>query len=276
MVAKRGGGRKLVRGKRERSPGSVREYLRALGPGLVTGASDDDPSGIATYSQAGAAYGFSFLWTVLLTLPLMAAVQEICDRTALATGKTLGELAAARFRSIGRAVVMVLVGLLIIANALNVAADLVAVGSGMQLLHAGPATVWAPLAGLAISALLVTGSFKSVSHVFKLLCLALFSYIAMLFIVNVSWGRVVRATLIPQLSFHSANLALLVAILGTTISPYLFFWQNLHRLEEMRDEPEGGDKPEPLGRRDSVAAREKERRSRFDVFGGEGFQKVVK
>jgi len=137
MVAKRGGGRKLVRGKRERSPGSVREYLRALGPGLVTGASDDDPSGIATYSQAGAAYGFSFLWTVLLTLPLMTAVQEICDRTALATGKTLGELATARFRSIGRAVVMVLVALLIIANALNVAADLVAVGSGMQLLHAG-------------------------------------------------------------------------------------------------------------------------------------------
>jgi NRAMP (natural resistance-associated macrophage protein)-like metal ion transporter len=254
---------------------SVRDYLRALGPGLVTGASDDDPSGIATYSQAGAAYGFSFLWTVLLTLPLMAAVQEICDRTALATGKTLGELAAARFRTIGRVVVMVLVALLIIANGLNVAADLVAVGSGMQLLHAGPATVWAPLAGLAISALLVTGSFKAVSHVFKLLCLALFSYIAMLFIVNVSWGRVARATLIPHLSFHSANLALLVAILGTTISPYLFFWQNLHRLEEMRDEPEGGDKPEPLGKRDSVAAREKERRSRFDVFSGMAFSNVV-
>src|ERR1700704_6437735 len=256
MGAKRTRDRKRLSRRQERT--SLRDYVHALGPGLVTGASDDDPSGIATYSQAGAAYGFGFLWTVLLTLPLMAAVQEICDRTALATGKTLGELAAARFRSIGRAIVMVLVALLIIANGLNVAADLVAVGSGMQLLHAGPATVWAPLAGLAISALLVTGSFKSVSHVFKLLCLALFSYIAMLFIVNVSWGRVVRATLIPHLSFHSANLALLVAILGTTISPYLFFWQNLHRLEEMRDERAGGRKAEPLPQRDTVSAGKKQ------------------
>jgi Mn2+/Fe2+ NRAMP family transporter len=241
----------------------------------VTGASDDDPSGIATYAQAGATYGFGFLWTVVLTLPLMAAVQEICDRTALATGRTLGQLASTRFRSVGRAVVMVLVALLIIANALNISADLVAVGSGMQLLHAGPATVWAPLAGLAISGLLVTGSFESVARVFKMLCLALFSYIAMLFIVNVSWGRVARATLIPHLSLDSANLALLVAILGTTISPYLFFWQNLHRLEEMREEPAGGGKPEPLARRDSVAAREKERRSRFDVFSGMAFSNVV-
>jgi Mn2+/Fe2+ NRAMP family transporter len=170
---------------------------------------------------------------------------------------------------------MFLVALLIIANALNVAADLVAVGSGMQLLHAGPAGVWAPLAGLTISALLVTGSFESVARVFKLLCLALFSYIAMLFIVNVSWGRVARATLIPHLAFHSTSLALLVAILGTTISPYLFFWQNLHRLEEMRDEPEGGDKPEPLDERGDAAAREKERRSRFDVFSGMAFSNLV-
>jgi Mn2+/Fe2+ NRAMP family transporter len=103
----------------------------------------------------------------------------------------------------------------------------------------------------------------------------LFSYIAMLFIVNVSWGRVARATLIPHLSFHSTNLALLVAILGTTISPYLFFWQNLHRLEEMRDERGGGDKPEPLGKRGQIAARVKERRSRFDVFSGMAFSQVV-
>jgi NRAMP (natural resistance-associated macrophage protein)-like metal ion transporter len=253
----------------------MRGYLHALGPGLVTGASDDDPSGIATYSQAGAAYGFSFLWTALLTLPLMAAVQEICDRTALATGRGLGELATTRLRGKGRTVVMVLVGLLIVANALNVSADLAAVGAGMQLLHVGPAAVWAPTAGMAISALLVTGSFEFVARVFKLLCLALFSYIAMLFIINVDWGRVARATLVPHLSLHSANLALLVAILGTTISPYLFFWQNLHRLEEMRDEPAGGDKPEPLNKRSRVAAGKKQRRSRFDVFSGMAFSNVV-
>jgi hypothetical protein len=110
-----------------------RQYLRAMGPGLVTGASDDDPSGIATYSQAGAQYGLAFLWTALLTLPLMAGVQEICDRTALATGTGLGELAVKRFNRTGRAILGVLLVALIVANALNIAADLVAIGSGMQL-----------------------------------------------------------------------------------------------------------------------------------------------
>src|SRR5471032_1539535 len=140
----------------KRNTGPVwRQYLRAMGPGLVTGASDDDPSGIATYSQAGAKYGLAFLWTALLTLPLMAAVQEICDRTALATGAGLGELAVKRFRRVGRAILAVLLVALIVANALNVAADLVAVGSGMQLLHAGPTWLWALLAGVLISTVLV-------------------------------------------------------------------------------------------------------------------------
>src|ERR1035437_6578981 len=115
-----------------------REYLRAMGPGLVTGASDDDPSGIATYSQAGAQFGLAFLWSALLTFPLMAAVQEICDRTALATGKGLGELAVERFHRTGRAILGVLLIILIVANALNIAADLVAIGLGIQLLHPGP------------------------------------------------------------------------------------------------------------------------------------------
>src|SRR5487761_1816084 len=162
------------------SPGFMRGYLRALGPGLVTGASDDDPSGIATYAQAGSRFGFGFLWTALLTFPLMASVQEICDRTALATGKGLGDLAAEKFTGWGRRVVLGLVGPLIVANALNIAADLVAVGSGMQLLHAGPAVLWALIAGAAISAFLITGSFELVARVFKVFCLALFSYIGML------------------------------------------------------------------------------------------------
>jgi NRAMP (natural resistance-associated macrophage protein)-like metal ion transporter len=253
----------------------MRGYLRALGPGLVTGASDDDPSGIATYTQAGSTYGFGLLWTALLTFPLMAAVQEICDRTALATGKELGELAGARFAGKARVIVVVLVGLLIVANCLNIAADLVAVGSGMQLLHAGPTVVWALLAGAAISALLLTGSFEFVARVFKLLCLALFSYIAMLFMVNVSWSAVARATVIPHVSLKSSYIALLVAILGTTISPYLFFWQNLHRLEDMRDEPAGGSHAQPLKRRGKTAAGKKQRRSRFDVFVGMAFSNVV-
>jgi Mn2+/Fe2+ NRAMP family transporter len=124
-----------------------RQYLRAMGPGLVTGASDDDSSGIATYSQAGAQYGLSLLWTALLTWPLMIAVQEICDRTALATGKGLGELAVKRFDRTGRAVLVVLLVALLVANALNIAADLLAVGSGMALLGAGASWLWALIAG---------------------------------------------------------------------------------------------------------------------------------
>ena len=257
------------------SPGFTRGYLRALGPGLVTGASDDDPSGIATYAQAGSSFGFSFLWTALLTFPLMAAVQEICDRTALATGKGLGELATERLAGKARRLVVGLVGLLIVANALNIAADLVAVGAGMHLLHAGPPVIWALVAGAAISALLLTGSFEVVARVFKLLCIALLAYIAMLFVVKVNWGSVARGTFLPHLSFGSSFIALLVAVLGTTISPYLFFWQSMHRLEEMRDEPEGGEKPKALREREDVAAGKKQRRSRFDVFAGMAFSNVV-
>jgi Mn2+/Fe2+ NRAMP family transporter len=250
-------------------------YLRALGPGLVTGASDDDPSGIATYAQAGSTFGFGLLWTSLLTFPLMATVQEICDRTALATGKGLGELATTRLGSKGRAVVGTFLCILILANALNIAADLVAVGSGMQLLHAGPTTVWAVIGGAGITVLVMSGSFEIVARVFKLLCLALFSYIAMLFIVNVNWGSVATAVFTPHLETGSSYLGLLVAVLGTTISPYLFFWQSLHRVEEMREEPEGGSKPEPLRRRRDRAARRKQWTSRFDVLGGMAFSNVV-
>jgi Mn2+/Fe2+ NRAMP family transporter len=241
----------------------------------VTGASDDDPSGIATYAQAGSSFGFGFLWTALLTFPLMAAVQEICDRTALATGKGLGELATERLGGKARSVVIALVGLLIVANALNISADLLAVGSGMHLLHAGAPVVWALIAGGAISALLLSGSFELVARVFKLLCVALLAYIAMLFVIKANWGSVAHATFVPHLSLGSNSVALLVAILGTTISPYLFFWQTMHRLEEMRDEPEGGSSPEPLPEREDKAAAAKQRRSRFDVFCGMAFSNIV-
>ena len=156
----------------------------------------------------------------------------------------MGELATERLGGKARGVVIGLVGLLIVANALNISADLVAVGSGMHLLHAGPTAVWALVAGAAISALLLTGSFELVARVFKLLCAALLAYIAMLFVVNVNWASVAHGTFVPHLSFASSYIALLVAILGTTISPYLFFWQSMHRLEEMRDEPEGGNRPQ--------------------------------
>jgi NRAMP (natural resistance-associated macrophage protein)-like metal ion transporter len=252
-----------------------RQYLRAMGPGLVTGASDDDPSGIATYSQAGAQYGLTFLWTALLTLPLMAGVQEICDRTALATGMGLGELAVKRFNRAGRAILAVLLVALVVANALNIAADLVAIGSGMQLLHAGPTWVWALLAGGLITTLLVVGSFARISLIFKLLCAALLAYLVVAVLVTHQWGSVLSHTVIPHIELNKAYLALLVAVLGTTISPYLFFWQSAHRLEEMRDEPEGGAKAVPLKRQPPAQARRKQRTSRLDVFAGMTFSNLV-
>src|SRR5487761_1817538 len=150
-----------------------RQYLSAIGPGLITGASDDDPSGNETYAQAGSKYGLSFLWTALLTFPLMAAVEEICDRTALATGVGLGELALDHFHRLGKWIIAVLLGVLIVANTLNIAADLVAIGSGMNLLRAGPTWVWALIAGVAISVLLVRSTFARIAVVFRVLAAAL-------------------------------------------------------------------------------------------------------
>src|ERR1035438_7267511 len=215
----------------KRNVGPVgRQYLRAMGPGLVTGASDDDPSGIATYSQAGAQFGLAFIWTALVTFPLMAAVQEICDRTALATGEGLGELAVKRFHRTGRAVLGVLLVVLIIANALNIAADVVAIGSGMTLLNAGPTWLWALLAGGIITILLVIGSFARIALVFKVLCAPLLAYVVVAILVTHQWGQVLSHTFIPHIQFNKTYLALLVAVLGTTISPYLFFWQSAHRI----------------------------------------------
>jgi NRAMP (natural resistance-associated macrophage protein)-like metal ion transporter len=253
-----------------------RYYLRAIGPGLVTGASDDDPSGVATYSQAGATTGFGLLWTSLLTFPLMTGVQEICDRTALATGKGLGELITSRWRSpVARSLIGVLLVALIAANALNIAADLVAVGAGMNLLHAGPTWLWAVIAGVAITALVVLGSFNRIARVFKLLCLALLVYFAVAVLSRPSAGQLLHGLLVPHLEFNAGYLTLLVAVLGTTISPYLFFWQSAHRIEDLRDEPIRGRQAVPLDERPAGQARRKLRASRLDVLTGMLFSNLV-
>ena len=178
-----------------------RRLVRGLGSGLVTGASDDDPSGIATYAQAGALFRNGTLWTVLVCLPLMLAVQEICDRTAVATGRNLGELTRTKYRRAGRHIVLALLVALMVANTLNIAADLTAVGDGMTLLHAGPAALWSAVAGIGIVVLLATGSFHRIALVFKLLCLSLFTYIAVLFAAKVPWGDVIKGLTGQQLHF---------------------------------------------------------------------------
>ncbi len=252
-----------------------RQYARAMGPGLVTGASDDDPSGIATYAQAGAKYGLSFLWTALLTFPLMAVIQEICDRTALATGKGIGELASTKFGRLGKSVLAVLLVVLIVANSLNVAADLVAVGSGMNLLHAGPTWIWALVTGSTITVLLALDSFDRIALIFKLLSISLLTYIVVAIIVTHNWEHLLGSAVEPKITFDKGYVALLVAILGTTISPYLFFWQSAHRLEEMKEEPAGGSTVQPLTQRVRSKARLKQRTSRADVFSGMAFSNVV-
>jgi Mn2+/Fe2+ NRAMP family transporter len=190
----------------------VRAYARALGPGLITGASDDDPSGIATYAQAGAQSGFGMLWVALLTLPLMMGVQEICDRTALASGKTLGELIAVHFKRGWQIAIGALIAVLVVANALNIAADLVAIGQGMHLLKVGPSALWALVAGALITVLLAAGSFLVIARVFKVLCAALLAYVAVLFLIRIPWQTVAVNTVLPHIKLSSAYIALLVAV----------------------------------------------------------------
>jgi NRAMP (natural resistance-associated macrophage protein)-like metal ion transporter len=258
------------------SPTGWRYYLRAIGPGLVTGASDDDPSGVATYSQAGAAQGYGLLWVSLITLPLMTAVQEICDRTALATGKSLGELVTDRWRGhVARVIVGVLLAGLVAANALNIAADLVAVGSGMTLLHAGPTWLWALVAGIGVTALVMFGSFARIALVFKVLCAALLVYFAVAIMLHPPAGKILSGLFVPRIHLNATYLTLLVAVLGTTISPYLFFWQSAHRLEDMRDEPERGRAAVPLEERAPRLARRKLLSSRLDVIVGMAFSNLV-
>jgi len=256
-----------------RSP--ARRFLDVLGPGLVTGASDDDPSGVATYAQAGATFGNGLLWTVPVTLPLMIAVQEICDRTALATGKSLGALARVKFGTKATAVTALLLVALIGANTLNLAADLMAIGQGMALLHAGPAPVWAASAGVGIALTVTLGSFASIERVFKWLCMALLAYVVVLFAVQVDWADVVRGLTAQKLELKPAYLALVVAVLGTSISPYLFFWQSAHRIEELRAEDLAGDRAPALRHRGPRGARRKLRNARIDVVVGMVFSIVV-
>ncbi len=252
-----------------------RAYVRALGPGLVTGASDDDPSGVATYAQAGAQFKFALLWTALITFPLMTGVQEICDRTALATGDSLGTLARKRFDRFGRSVVALLLVALLFANALNIAADLVAIGAGANLLHGGPQTLWALIAGAVVTVLVLTGSFDTIARVFKILCSALLAYVAVLIFAHVDWARVGINAIVPHAQFSKDYIALLIAVLGTTISPYLFFWQTAHRVEELREEPEGGTKAVGIAVRTTAEARLKQRTSRIDVAVGMAFSNIV-
>jgi len=210
--------------EKKRSP-----LMRLLGPGLITGAADDDPSGIATYSQAGAAYGFGQLWTIVMCLPLMIAVQEACARIGSATSQGLVKVTS---RIYSKKVLFLVVALVVVANVINIGADFAAVGASIKLLIPLPIWLLSTLFMLIVLGLEIFIGYHTYAKFLKVLALSLISYVAVALIVTNNWLEVFKATFIPQLQWNSAYWYVIVAILGTTISPYMFFWQSAEEVEE--------------------------------------------
>jgi NRAMP (natural resistance-associated macrophage protein)-like metal ion transporter len=204
--------------------------LRLLGPGLVTGAADDDPSGIATYSQAGAQFGYGLLWTVFLTTPFMIAIQVVSARIGRVTGKGL---AANVMELAPRWLVLVLVFLLVVANTFNIAADIAAMGESLSLVIGGLNHEHALIFASTSTLLQVFVPYRRYAPVLKFLTLTLFAYVATAFTVNIPWSTALLAAIWPKSTINADYFLMVVAVLGTTISPYLFFWQASQEVEEM-------------------------------------------
>jgi len=247
---------------------SVRSRLiRALGPGLITGAADDDPSGIATYSQAGAQFGFTVSWTLLFTYPLMTAVQEISARI----GRTTGAGIAGNMRKhYSIWLLRTLVVLLCFANTANIGADLGAMGDALAVLIGGPRLLYVILFGTLCATLQIFMRYARYVSLLRWLCLALFAYFGTVLVVQVPWGEVALGLFVPTFSSDGAFWSMVVAIFGTTISPYLFFWQASQEAEEIKIVPER----KPLLRRPGQAADAFER-IRVDTYVGMGLSNLV-
>ena len=246
--------------------GRVGRFFANLGPGLTTGAADDDPSGISTYSVAGAAYGYMPLWTALFSFPLMAAVQLMCARLGLVTGRGLAGVLRRYYPP------WVLWGactLLIIANVFNIGADLGGMAEATEMMTGINSLYWMPLYTLLIISLLFWSSYRLIARLFKWLTLVLFAYVAAAFLARPDWYAVLSATVVPRVEWSSGFLATFVGILGTTISPYLFFWQASQEVEDARAH----------GRRTveqrQGATNEELRVARTDVITGMFFSNVV-
>jgi NRAMP (natural resistance-associated macrophage protein)-like metal ion transporter len=206
----------------------VLSRVRELGPGLITGAADDDPSGIATYSQAGAAFGYGTLWIALITLPLMASVQLMCARIGIVARSGLATVLREHYP---RWLLWLACAMLLVGNTVNIAADLAGMAAAASLLTGIRATWFIPVAAMLILGLLVLASYERMTRVLKWLTLALFSYVLAGFLAHPDWTAVLSGTLIPRIGRSREFLLTLVAILGTTISPYLFFWQAAQNAE---------------------------------------------
>lgn len=211
--------------------GRVRRFFANLGPGLITGAADDDPSGISTYSVTGASFGYMPLWTALFSFPLMAAVQLMCARLGLVTGRGLAGVVR---RNYPRPVLWGACALLIVANVFNIGADLAGMAEATEMMTGIKSHFWTPLYTILIISLLFFASYRHIARIFKWLTLVLFGYIAAAFLARPDWVSVLSATFVPRVEWSSAFLATFVGILGTTISPYLFFWQASQEVEDER------------------------------------------
>jgi NRAMP (natural resistance-associated macrophage protein)-like metal ion transporter len=213
--------------EREKNP--VKRFFKILGPGLVTGASDDDPSGIGTYVSAGASLGFATLWTALFTFPLQAAVQYICAKIGMVSGRGIAGIVRQHY---SRRLLYPVVFALVMANVINAGVDIGAIGAAINLLVPIPIPVLIIPIAIAILAVQIFGSYRLIASIFKWLTLALFAYIAAAFFARPDLAAVLRGTFIPTFRLDRLYLATLVALLGTTISPYLFFWQAEQEVEE--------------------------------------------
>jgi NRAMP (natural resistance-associated macrophage protein)-like metal ion transporter len=241
--------------------------IEKLGPGLITGAADDDPSGIAAYSQGGAQFGYSLLWTLFFTYPLMVGIQLVSARIGRVSGYGL---AGNMRRHYPAAILYALVGLLLIANAINIGADISAMADALALLIGGPRHAYIVAIGLLCVVLQVFISYVRYLRVLKWLTLSLFAYVGVVFTVDIPWGEMVRGILIPTISLKADYVTTVVAIFGTTISPYLFFWQASQECEDLRAVK--ADKP--LRNHPEQAVRHM-RRMKLDTYIGMGFSNLI-
>jgi NRAMP (natural resistance-associated macrophage protein)-like metal ion transporter len=247
--------------------GTIRDWARQLGPGLITGAADDDPSGIATYSQAGAQFGFLTLWTIVFTYPLMVGIQLVSARIGRVTGHGLASNIG---RNFPRPVLHGIVILLVVANTINIAADIAAMGDALQLVVGGPAHVYAVVFGTACLLLQVFLTYQRYVRYLKWLTLALLSYVALVLTIHIPWREVAAHSLTPHFAFTAEYLTVIVAVFGTTISPYLFFWQASQEVEDLDADPAAGALAHaPKG------AEEHLRRIKIDTYLGMAFSNIV-
>jgi NRAMP (natural resistance-associated macrophage protein)-like metal ion transporter len=242
-----------------------RDFFAELGPGLITGAADDDPSGISTYSVAGATFGYAPLWTALLSFPLMAAVQLMCARLGMVTGRGLASVVRRRY---SRLVLWSACLVLVVANVINIGADLGGMADVSHMVTGVSPFFWTPFYAITIIVLLFWLSYRRIARIFKWLTLVLFAYVATAFLAHPDWNAVLRYTFVPHVEWSSSFLSVLVGILGTTISPYLFFWQAAQEVEEERAMGRS------LGQRKG-ATDEEIRRSRTDVMTGMFFSNLI-